>query len=52
MPDWLPRTRVLLVEDVPANQMIVATVLRREGHMVDVASFRAGGRPEDPVRCL
>ena len=37
MPDWLPRTRVLLVEDVPANQMIVATVLRREGHMVDVA---------------
>ena len=36
-PDWLPRTRVLLVEDVPANQMIVATVLRREGHMVDVA---------------
>ncbi len=38
MPDWLPRTRVLLVEDVPANQMIVATVLRRDGHMVDVAS--------------
>jgi CheY-like chemotaxis protein len=38
VPDWLPRTRVLLVEDVPANQMIVATVLRREGHMVDVAS--------------
>ena len=37
VPDWLPRTRVLLVEDVPANQMIVATVLRREGHMVDVA---------------
>ena len=36
-PDWLPRTRVLLVEDVPANQMIVATVLRRDGHMVDVA---------------
>ncbi len=37
-PEWLPRTRILLVEDVPANQMIVATVLRREGHMVDVAS--------------
>ena len=37
-PDWLPRTRVLLVEDVPANQMIVATLLRRDGHMVDVAS--------------
>lgn len=37
-PNWLPRTRVLLVEDMPANQMIVATMLRREGHMVDVAS--------------
>jgi signal transduction histidine kinase/DNA-binding NarL/FixJ family response regulator/HPt (histidine-containing phosphotransfer) domain-containing protein len=36
--DWLPRTRVLLVEDVAANQMIVATLLRREGHMVDVAA--------------
>ena len=36
-PDWLPRTRVLLVEDMAANQMIIATVLRREGHMVDVA---------------
>ncbi len=36
--DWLPRTRVLLVEDVVANQMIVATLLRREGHMVDVAN--------------
>ncbi len=37
-PDWLPRTRVLLIEDIAANQMIVATVLRREGHMVDLAS--------------
>ena len=37
-PQWLPRTRVLLVEDVAANQMIVATVLRREGHMVEIAS--------------
>ncbi len=37
-PDWLPRTRILLVEDIAANQMIVATVLRREGHMVDLAS--------------
>jgi signal transduction histidine kinase/CheY-like chemotaxis protein len=36
--DWLPRTRVLLVEDVVANQMIVAMLLRREGHMVDVAA--------------
>ncbi|MDR3537049.1 MAG: PAS-domain containing protein [Acetobacteraceae bacterium] len=34
----LPRTRILLVEDVAANQMVTATLLRREGHMVDVAS--------------
>ena len=34
----LPRTRILLVEDVAANQIVVATMLRREGHGVDVAS--------------
>lgn len=34
----LPRTRILVVEDVPANQLITATLLRREGHAVDVAS--------------
>lgn len=34
----LPRTRILLVEDVPANQVVTATLLRRVGHMVDVAS--------------
>jgi signal transduction histidine kinase len=34
----LPRTRILLVEDVPANQLITTTLLRREGHAVDVAS--------------
>jgi signal transduction histidine kinase/CheY-like chemotaxis protein len=33
----LPRTRILLVEDVPANQLITATLLRRAGHLVDVA---------------
>ena len=33
----LPRTRVLLVEDSPANQMVTALLLRREGHLVDVA---------------
>src|SRR6185437_15202822 len=33
----LPRTRILLVEDILANQLITATLLRREGHMVDVA---------------
>ncbi|WP_158744653.1 PAS-domain containing protein [Acidisphaera sp. L21] len=38
IPDQLPRTRILLVEDVLANQMIVATLLRREGHMVEVAA--------------
>ncbi len=38
VPDWLPRTRILLVEDVPANQLIIATVLRREGHMVECVS--------------
>ncbi len=33
----IPRTRVLLVEDARANQMVTATLLRRAGHMVDVA---------------
>jgi signal transduction histidine kinase/DNA-binding NarL/FixJ family response regulator len=33
----LPRTRILLVEDILANQLITATLLRREGHMVDIA---------------
>jgi signal transduction histidine kinase/ActR/RegA family two-component response regulator len=35
---WLPRTRILLVEDILANQMVTATLLRREGHQVDIAS--------------
>ncbi len=34
----LPRTRILLVEDVRANQIITATLLRRRGHLVDFAS--------------
>jgi signal transduction histidine kinase/DNA-binding response OmpR family regulator len=34
----LPRTRVLLVEDIVANQLVTATQLRREGHLVDIAS--------------
>jgi signal transduction histidine kinase/ActR/RegA family two-component response regulator len=34
----LPRTRILLVEDMPANQLVTAALLRREGHMVDVAA--------------
>jgi CheY-like chemotaxis protein/HPt (histidine-containing phosphotransfer) domain-containing protein len=34
----LPRTRVLLTEDVVANQRVVAALLRQQGHCVDVAS--------------
>ncbi|HME25654.1 MAG TPA: PAS-domain containing protein [Acetobacteraceae bacterium] len=34
----LPRTRILLVEDIVANQLVTATPLRREGHLVDVVS--------------
>jgi signal transduction histidine kinase/DNA-binding LytR/AlgR family response regulator len=33
-----PRTRVLVVEDIGANQLVTATMLRRAGHMVDVAA--------------
>lgn len=33
----LPRTRILLAEDVLANQVITATLLRRQGHLVDIA---------------
>jgi len=51
----LPRTRILLVEDVLANQLVTATLLRREGHMVDVAAegaqalAMAASRPYDLV---
>ncbi|MCU0985561.1 MAG: PAS-domain containing protein [Acetobacteraceae bacterium] len=31
------RMRVLLAEDSPANQLVAATLLRKEGHHVDVA---------------
>ena len=37
----LPRTRVLLVEDVRANQLVIARLLRRAGHLVDVAASGA-----------
>ena len=37
-PRRLPRTRVLLTEDVVANQLVTATLLRREGHQVDIAA--------------
>jgi signal transduction histidine kinase/CheY-like chemotaxis protein len=34
----MPRTRVLLVEDVEVNRMNTATMLRRDGHLVDTAA--------------
>ena len=34
----LPRTRILLVEDIPANQIVTATLLRRDRHLVDIAA--------------
>ncbi|HEY0182844.1 MAG TPA: response regulator, partial [Rhodopila sp.] len=33
-----PRTRILLAEDVVANQRVTAMLLRREGHHVEVAA--------------
>jgi signal transduction histidine kinase/DNA-binding NarL/FixJ family response regulator len=51
----LPRTRILLVEDILANQLVTATPLRCEGHMVDIASNgpeainAARGRPYDLI---
>lgn len=35
------RALVLLVEDMPVNQVVTATTLRREGHRVDVATSGA-----------
>jgi CheY-like chemotaxis protein len=34
----VPRTRILVVEDITANQLVTATLLRREGHHVDIAA--------------
>jgi signal transduction histidine kinase/ActR/RegA family two-component response regulator len=34
----LPRTQILLVEDIVANQILTATMLRRDGHRVEIAS--------------
>jgi two-component system, sensor histidine kinase len=36
-----PRTRVLIVEDIAANHLVAATILRREGFRVDVAESGA-----------
>ena len=32
-----PRSHILLTEDIVANQLVTATLLRREGHHVDIA---------------
>lgn len=44
----LPRTRILLADDVPANQMVTATLLRRAGHLVDLVAN--GEQAVDAVR--
>jgi CheY-like chemotaxis protein len=36
-PAGVPRTRILVVEDIHTNQVITSTLLRREGHCVDIA---------------
>jgi signal transduction histidine kinase/CheY-like chemotaxis protein len=36
-----PRARILIVEDIPANHLVAATLLRREGFKVDVAEAGA-----------
>jgi CheY-like chemotaxis protein len=40
-PGHARRCRVLLVEDLPVNQIVTATQLRREGHHVDLAASGA-----------
>ena len=36
-----PRTRVLITEDIVANQSVTASLLRREGHHVEIAASTA-----------
>lgn len=38
-----PRARILIVEDIPANHLVAATLLRREGFRVDVAESGPAG---------
>lgn len=45
LPAPLRRARVLLVEDMVANQMVVATILRQNGHLVDVTSSGEAALP-------
>jgi DNA-binding response OmpR family regulator len=41
MPLLKPKTRVLVLDDDPAMQRLIRTVLRRAGHRVDVVSAGA-----------
>ena len=41
MPPRVRPARVLLVEDLAPNQLVAATILRREGHRVDIDSSGA-----------
>ena len=41
LPPRVRPARVLLVEDLAANQLVAATILRREGHRVDIADSGA-----------
>jgi signal transduction histidine kinase/CheY-like chemotaxis protein/HPt (histidine-containing phosphotransfer) domain-containing protein len=43
----LPRTRILLAEDVIASRIVVARLLRRAGHMVDTV-----GTGEDAIKAV
>jgi len=55
LPPRVRRARVLLVEDLAPNQLIAATILRRDGHRVDIAGSgaealaRAQANPYDLV---
>jgi CheY-like chemotaxis protein len=54
-PPALPRSRILLVEDVIASRIVMARLLRRAGHMVDTvvsgeaAIAAVSGQPYDVV---
>ena len=51
----LRRATILLVEDIPANHLVTATLLRRDGHRIDIAESGAeavrlaAARPYDLV---
>ena len=45
-----PHTRILIVEDIAANHLVAATILRREGFRVDVAE--SGAAAIAMVQCM